>query len=297
MPIKEVDWDKFVFRSHYFGELMSPTKGKTNLDKYKEAKAAQDAAYEKLMVAPPGPSRDKQLFKLMDADKVIKALELEKDKPTLSDTAKRRLAQIYTEETTGRVKDITNMYIEKGLKVEEDCITLYSLRTGLYYKKNRIRENNGFVSGEIDFDDEPADMTIDTKASWDIFTFDATVAKALNKIYEWQGHCYMWLKNRKKHRVAYCLINTPKEIVERLEKKLKYDFYGEWDDFEEAKELLRQKHQYEDLPINRRIRIYDVARDDEKIELAKRSIPYFREYLKNINNSKFEEDDNYEIPE
>ena len=221
MPQIQVDWDNYVFRCHYFGELMTKPTGKTNFDKYNEAKARQTQLFEKIGGMKDGITKDNALMTFSQICNKVDALKLIKDKPNLSLTAKRRLVQIYTEETTGRVKDIQNIYLEKGLKVEEDCITLYSLRTGLYYKKNRERINNGFVTGEIDFEDVEKDMTIDTKGSWDIFTFDATVASQINPLYWWQGQMYMWLKKRKLHRVAYCLINTPDEMIRRMEYQLK----------------------------------------------------------------------------
>lgn len=290
MPLKEVDWDNFVFRSHYFGELMTKTRGKNNLQKYEELETAHDKMYDRLDTTKDGKVRDGLLIKMLDLDNKLKELKLIKDIPTLSGTCKKRLAQIYTEETTGRKKDIESMYLEKGLKTEEKSITLYSLRTGLYYKKNKIRENNGWVTGEIDFEDEEKDLVIDTKSSWDAFTFDATVAKGMSHTYEWQGHCYMWLRNKKNFRLAYCLNNTPSEITSRLVRRLENTFIGAAEDLEDAIVELKHNHNFDDLPLERKVRIYDLKRDDEKIELAKSYIPHFRNYLKNITNSKFEED-------
>ncbi len=295
MPIKEVDWDKFSFRAHYFGELMSKPRGKTNLDLYNESVEEFNKRYSKLITMKEGAAMDNAVLGLEKVQKKRDELKLIKDIPVLSDTCKRRLAQIYTEETTGRRKDIMNVYIEKGLKTEEESITLYSLRTGIYYKKNKERIDNGYVNCEIDFDDEDNDMVIDTKSSFDIFTFDATVAKAIGGIYWWQLQCYIWAKNRKRGRLAYCLNNTPPEIVQKLKNSLKYNFIGSGEDFESACDEIDFLHTYDDLPLERKIRIYDVDRDDEKIELAKLYIPHFRNYLKTaFVNSKFENDENPE---
>ena len=290
MPLKEVDWDNFVFRCHYLGELMTPTRGKSNLEKYQDAVIAHDKLAEKLMGSSRPPTTA-QLLKLNELDLKMKELSLMKDIPVLSDTCKRRLAQIYTEETTGRVKDIESVYLEKGLATEEKSITLYSLRTGTMYRKNKERVSNGFLIGEIDFDDEEKDMVIDAKSSFDIFSFDATIAKAMGNNYWWQLQAYMWLKNRRNGRLAYCLNNTPKDILDKLEKRMRYNFVGTEEEWQEAVEMLKFKHTYDDLPLERRIRIYDIERDDEKIELVKAYIPHFREYLKNITNSKLEEDE------
>lgn len=290
MPIIEVDWDSFEFRSHYFGELMSKPKGKSNLDKYNEAVSAHDSFAEKLMSKSTSPTQA-QLIKLNELDKKMNELKQFKDVPTFSRAALRRLSQIYTEETTGRKKDVESMYIEKGLKTEEDSITKYSLKYGKMYRKNKERLSNGWVTGEIDFDDPDEDMVIDTKSTWDIFTFDEKMTIGLSSIYEWQGHCYMWLKNRSRFRLAYCLNNTPEEMLKRMENSLKYNFYGTQEDFEEACALLRDKHTYNDLPLERKIYTFDLERNEEKIEEAKMMIPHFRNYLKNFGKQKTQEDD------
>jgi len=54
----------------------------------------------------------------------------------LSETTKKYLREVMIYEKYGRKKDISNKYIEKGLAVEEDAITLYSRFTKVFYKKN-----------------------------------------------------------------------------------------------------------------------------------------------------------------
>lgn len=288
MPLKEVNWDEFVFRSHYFGELMTPVRGKSNLERYNESVVAQTQIREKLLSAKSTPS-DLQLLKLNDIEKKVKELILIKDIPTLSNTCKRRLAQIYTEETTGRIKDIESMYLEKGLLTEEDSITKYSQLYQKMYRKNKIRLNNGFVNGEWDFEDEEEDMIIDAKSTWDIFTFDEKRVKGMSFMNEWQGHCYMWLKNRKNFRVAFCLNDTPEEIIKKLIKRMEYNFIGEQQDWDSLVEELRKNHTYKDLPLERKVMVFDLKRSEEKIEMAKMYIPHFRNYLKNITNNKIED--------
>jgi len=280
MPLKEVDWDSFEFRCHYFGELMTPTRGKSNIDKYNEAKDLYDSFMSKLMTSGKNPT-EAQFLRMNKLEKEMEAAKLIKDVPNLSGTAKRRLAQIYTEETTGRKKDIQGMQLEKGLLTEEESITAYSKATNTFYKKNKERLSNGYINGEIDFDDEEEDMIIDAKSTWDIFTFDSKM-NGMSFINEWQGHCYMWLKNRKKFRIAFVLNNTPDELIKRMIKSLEYNFIGSAEELEQAKAELIDRHTYNDLPDERKIRLFDLQRDESKIEAAKLAIPYFRNYLKNF---------------
>lgn len=288
MPLKEVNWDEFQFRCHYFGELMTRTRGKTNLEKYEDAKQKLKDHTNKLFsndVVGKAPTNT-DLRKLNEYESEVKSLLVNKDDVILSDTCKKRLAQIYTEETTGRKKNIESLYIEKGLETEEESITKYSLLTGKMYRKNKERRCNGFVCGEIDFDDEEENMTIDAKGSWDIFTFDATVAKAMGNAYWWQGQMYMWLWDRDLHRLAYCLNNTPNEILNKLENRLFHNFVGSEEEYKEAIIELRYSHIFDDLPLKRKIRTYTIQRDEDAILEAQRMIPHFRNFLKNIPNNK-----------
>lgn len=295
--MKEVNWDELEFRCHYFGELMMPAKGKSNMELFKEANIAYDKQYAKVDSMKDGPAKEKAFAKLFDQNDRLNELNAIKDIPKFGGTALRRLSQIYTEETTGRKKNITSLTIEKGLMTEEDSITLYSLKSGLYYRKNKVRLSNGFVSGEWDFEDEEQDMIIDTKSSWDVFTFDATVAAGLNPMYEWQGQMYMWLRGRKRHRIAYCLNNTPKKIVDKLKYRAKMDFEGTQEELDELYNKIEFENNYDDLPLDRKIRVYDVNRDEEKIELAKSYIPHFRNYLKNFESNKTQIYGSYENSE
>lgn len=291
MPLKEVDWDSFEFRCHYFGELMTPVRGKSNLDRYNEAKLAYDSFMSKLMSTDKQPT-DTQFLRMNKLEKEYKAFESDKDVPKLSNTCKRRLAQIYTEETTGRKKIIRGMQLEKGLLTEEKSITAYSKATNTFYKKNKERLSNGFVNGEIDVDDEDQDMVVDAKSTWDIFTFDSKM-NGMSFMNEWQGHCYMWLKNRSKFRVVFSLNNTPEELIKRMEKSLDYTFIGTVEELEMEKAILRDYHTFDDLPPERKIRMFDLERSEEKIQEAKAAIPYFRNYLKNFDKKP----EHYELEE
>jgi len=280
MPIKEVDWDSFEFRCHYFGELMTQVRGKTNMDAYLESKQKYDDFMSKLMSSGKQPT-DVQFLRMNKLEKEMNELAKVKDVLKLSNTCKRRLAQIYTEETTGRKKVIKGMQLEKGILTEEESITAYSKATNTFYLKNKERLGNGFVNGEVDVDDVDEDMIIDTKSTWDIFSFDAKM-NGMSFMNMWQGQMYMWLKNRSKFRCVFVLNNTPEELIKRMIKSLDYTFIGTAEQLEEEKARLLDYHTFDDLPDERKIRMFDIDRDEEKIQMAKDAIPQFRNYLKNF---------------
>src|SRR5688572_6866159 len=113
----------------------------------------------------------------------------------LGETCKQALLEIWIEETYGRRKDISNKYLEKGTLQEEESITLYSLVTKTFYKKNTEQVSNDLLIGTPDLYKGESIMTAteikDIKSSWDLFTFFSVFSKPINKNYRWQMQGYM----------------------------------------------------------------------------------------------------------
>lgn len=191
---------------------------------------------------------------------------------TLSETTKSHLVDVYVSEKYGRKKDISNCYIEKGLAVEDDSITLLSRHTKKFHKKNDIRLSNEFIQGEPDLFDgesiEKAELIIDIKSSWDIFTFFRTKKDHINKMYWWQLQSYMWLTGAKKSQLVYCLVNTPDTIINDEKRKLmwKIGAIDENETTEKAFAELDRAMTFDDIPLDERINIIEIDRDDQAIE-------------------------------
>lgn len=231
---------------------------------------------------------DKILFRASSAGKLMTdpREKAAKDRGDLSETTKSYLIERYIEFQYGRKKDISNKYIEKGLMVEEDAITLYSRLKKNYFKKNSERLSNAFVTGEVDlFEGEEirkADETIDTKACWDIFTFWKAKTEKLNKDYYWQGQVYMALTGASVHRVAHCLINTPQILINDEKKKLLWRA-GVIDDtnkdYLQACLDLEKLMTYDDIPLNERMHEEIVERDDAAIKSLYERIKKCRDWM------------------
>lgn len=133
-------------------------------------------------------------------------------------TCQRRLIQMHREALWERRANKTNKYVEKGIKSEEDSITLYCMVKGQYLKKNVERLNNDYFTGECDLYEGPeilkAVRTIDIKSCWDWTTFPSIVDQ-VDDGYEYQGLTYNDLCGLqcKSHVVAHCLVNTPAEMI------------------------------------------------------------------------------------
>jgi len=202
--------------------------------------------------------------------------------PPLSDTCTKYLAELYVTLKYGRTKEITNRYMEKGLMVEEDAITLYSLVKGRPFFKNEETFRNGFIKGTPD-ENNPKDPDVkDVKSSWDIFTFMATTTAGLNKTYEWQLRGYMWLTGKPLGRLAYVLIDTPETLVNDIKRKLLWQMgvTTELDPlYLEACAELERVHTFGDIPNQERINEIEIPHSDKKQQELKARIIQCRNWM------------------
>jgi hypothetical protein len=131
-------------------------------------------------------------------------------------TCKKKLIQVFREHRWKRKKQLNNRYVEKGIAVEEEALTLYSLYKGKMFRKNATRLSNSHFTGETDTftgkEVTDAKHTIDIKSSWDWSTFPS-IADSIDGDYEYQGHTYIDLTGATMHTVAFCLVNTPAKLI------------------------------------------------------------------------------------
>ena len=203
----------------------------------------------------------------------------------LSETTKTFLNEYYAFLKYGRKKDIINKYIQKGLAVEEDAITLYSRITGDLFIKNEERVKNDFIIGTPDLMTDPI---VDIKSSWDIFTFLKAKHYTLDKGYYWQLQGYMWLTGIKNAKLVYCLVNTPDQIINDQKRKFMWNAnqIDESQLSEEAFIEIERNCIYDDIPMSERLHSFDIEFNPEDIERLKTRIEDCRYYLINNLNLK-----------
>ena len=129
----------------------------------------------------------------------------------LSAGAKTHIQQLAKEFIYGYDKRITSKYMDKGIQVEDQSIELLNSVLFTDYKKNTERKENDWITGECDI--FTGDMIYDIKSSWSLDTFPVLASQGENSTYEWQLRAYMWLWNVDKAAIAYCLVNTPEELI------------------------------------------------------------------------------------
>lgn len=156
--------------------------------------------------------------KRTDEEKAL--LQIAKDK-SLSAGAKTFIESLAKEELYKFKEIVTGKYMDKGLIVEDESILLYNSVFFTDYVKNTERRTDEYITGECDII-VPGVSGIDIKSSWSLATFPATAAAGHDKLYEWQCRGYMRLWNVPEWEVAYCLVNTPDELIKYEQESLHY---------------------------------------------------------------------------
>jgi 5'-deoxynucleotidase YfbR-like HD superfamily hydrolase len=144
----------------------------------------------------------------------------EKNEP-LSKGAKTVLEKMAKEFVYGYKEVISGKYMDKGIIVEDQSIALYNSVFFTDYKKNTERRTNDYITGECDIY-VPCKKIIDIKSSWSLPTFPATAAAGADKGYEWQGRAYLMLWDVDVFEIAYCMVNTPDELIRFEQEELHY---------------------------------------------------------------------------
>lgn len=179
-----------------------------------------------------------------------------------------------------RINEFSSRHTKKGNAVERDSLDLIGthLYDGAFFEPNTERFSNNYMTGTPDqiLDDH----TFDNKATWSAGSFpffDSTPDPA----YFWQGQSYMILTGRKMHRVIHTLMDTPDDLIKsesyRIAKELGYS-----EPTDELYEQTRQRLTFSDLPIERRIKVFDVPFDPECEARIEKRVEECREYIFNL---------------
>jgi hypothetical protein len=236
----------------------------------------------------------------------------DKDAGNLSEGAKTHVVDVWTSWKYRRREEVYSKYIEKGNAVEEDAITLVSLETGIFHKKNATTLENDWIAGTPDLfigeSIDNAEFIEDTKASWDVFTFQRTKQKKLNDLYYWQMQGYMMLTGAKEARLRYCLVNSTDDLIRDELRKLRYAMrlidFEETDGFVKRAAMIERNMIYDlsafqkrypnfdlysnvsewkyDIPQAERLYTIPIARDENAIEQIKLKVQKAWEYMENL---------------
>jgi hypothetical protein len=201
----------------------------------------------------------------------------------ISQTALTHLEKWMKTQIYGIEEDFSNKYTEKGEIVEDDAIDLAIEHLGLIYStKNEEHFHNEYLKGTPDLLHQ--DEVIDIKASWDPFTFPLfhkslpTPKGTPNKHYYYQLQSYMALTGRKKARLVYVLCDTPQHLIE---KEAMLTLNGR--DYDERLQELTKRMTYSHIPLEYRVKAFEIERDDKVIQAIYERVELCREILETYN--------------
>lgn len=242
--------------------------------------AKQLAELERLQEkADAGKITDKQRETLQEL------IEKRDAKPVLQDGAITYLQKWMKEQLYERKQEFTNQYVEKGKLCEPEAIQMLAQYIGyIDCIKNEQRAEDEYMTGECDLN--MPDIIEEIKNSWDVFTFPLFARELPDAKYYYQVQVYMNLYKKNKAAVNYCLINAPESLIDAEARKAAYAAgYSEVD--MDLYLQVRDKLTYDNVPIEFRIKRFEIDRNDKVIEAIKERVLLCREYIESEWNKLF----------
>ena len=148
---------------------------------------------------------------LIRCSSLPKIMTASRTKGALSETAKSYIKSIAKQDYFGYDVELNNKYVTKGIQCEEHSIALLNDVLFTNYEKNTERKSTDILTGEADI--YTPELIIDIKTSWSFETFPATPDDINIKDYEYQLRGYMFLYDVNKASLAYCMVNTPPDLI------------------------------------------------------------------------------------
>ena len=210
----------------------------------------------------------------------------DKDAGELSATAKSYLIKTYVKQKYDREQDVVVKQMTKGIEAEGQSIDMLSWFRQKMLCKNEERLSNGWITGLPDVFEgdniENCDFLWDIKTSWSVWSFLDNISDKLNPLYYYQMQSYMWLTGCKSSAVAYVLADCPQNLIEAEKKKIFYSMNVATElspEYIEAAAKCEINLIYPDIPVNEKILIFPVERDEEVIEKMKQKVEKARDFL------------------
>ena len=200
----------------------------------------------------------------------------------LSQTAKTYVEEQVLLVKYGIRKTFSSRYTDKGNLVEDESIRIASEALELgFLLKNDEHFSNDWLTGTPDVNTDT--ILLDVKSSWDATTFPFFATEIPNKDYWFQLQGYMELVGKTDALLVYCLVNTPDDMVQDEIRRAHWNAKL----LEEDPELIEQvtkRHNFDHIPDNRRVKFFEVQKDEQVIEQIKERVELCREYYETLYN-------------
>ena len=143
-----------------------------------------------------------------------KALLEEARRKSLSAGGKSHVRELVREAVFGfEPAEIETRPIQKGRRVEEECISVLSRLLGRPLAKNTERKSNGLITGEADLFETAIRHGRDIKAPYSMESMPIALADAYDSGYYYQMQGYEILWDADTWSVDYLLVNTPEDLI------------------------------------------------------------------------------------
>lgn len=193
----------------------------------------------------------------------------------LSKTTMDYVQQYRKEEIYKRKEEIYTKQMDKGVQMEAQAIEFAAeqLCWGMVFK-NEQNFSNDYMTGTPDV--ILTDKVIDIKCPWNCFTFPLFESEP-DKGYWWQLQGYMDLTGKDRAELVYCLMDMPDDLMEsELYYATKRNNMIELETDQE--DAVRAYHSYTGVPPKYRIKVFEIARDDEAIKSIYQRVEECRSY-------------------
>jgi hypothetical protein len=200
----------------------------------------------------------------------------------LSQTAKTYIEEQVLRAKYGVIKTFSSRYTDKGNLVEDEAIEMASngLEMGFLYKNHEHFENE-WLTGTPDVNTN--DILLDVKSSWDATTFPFFATEIPTKDYYYQLQGYMELTGKTEALLVYCLVNTPIQMVEDEIRRAHWAAQLLEEDYDLRDEVLK-RHNFDHIPLNRRVKVFKVEKDEQVVNEIKERVELCREYYETLYN-------------
>lgn len=211
----------------------------------------------------------------------------------LTQTGKSKVAEVFLENTLGYKEPLQTKGLEKGHLTESASRILIRKHLGGEARvANTDRIENGWITGEVDSVLQKESVIEDYKAPNNLRTYFNHIRshKENGKIdhnYWTQGQGYMWLHDKEKYRLCYCLHPYEEDVIMENEKKW-YFYYGCDEMNQDYIDICNQIRHNNDLiikmPVEQRVYVIEFNRDPNFKEKAMNCITEARSYYQQIIN-------------
>ena len=200
----------------------------------------------------------------------------------LSQTAKTYIEEQVIQDKYGIKKQFYSRYTDKGILVEDDAIKLVSdiLDLGFTWK-NEDHFSNDWMTGTPDVNTDT--VLLDVKSSWDATTFPFFATEIPTKDYYYQLQGYMELTDKTESFLCYCLVNTPEEMVEDEVRRAHWNANLLQESID-LRDEVQKRHNFDHIPDNRRVKVFEVKKDEAVIEAIKERVELCRDYYNTLIN-------------